>query len=648
MPNTMILLPENTAIADASHAYVSLLLRGDTTFGANTFFDYSANNRTVFPLGAPVNSAAAYGWPFRDATVMAFNGTSDSLEIAPTILNGPDFDFGTGAFSVDVSVYLTSLPAVKGEIFSCWGWSNSERAFTFYVSATGAVRFQINAVAGNYFLDSTTLLVPGRWYHLAYSRGTGNNIRLAVDGVIEAWATTTVDIRPPSAIPIGGSPPNIIRVGARQYDNTGATPLLDYFFPGYIADLRVTKGTNLFGTDFAVPTARRGWKDASWVPASPPWLVATGTNANQNPSLSFGLTGPSLTAVGYGGAQSAMSVPVPTVYAVGHDSSGEKAFIYTAPAPTLSAYGGANSALTAPAMSLAITGTVVNMGTSALVGPSLVVAASGTSTVLGRAALTFGTVNGPNYSLIGYSGAVCSITLNDGVTIAATGPSGNVGRATLTLPLFELDAAGTAQNYGSAALLAPMLRAAQAAQAYLMPPMGVLTAIGTATITATYEAYAVNLKHTPRPGVEPFDEMTRYTNYPFTHIVRYKNSYYGVNNTGLYLLEGTTDYDAVAPTPVPWEWHTATTDFDGETRGTIVSAYFGGRMGPAATITIHAGENAGVAYSFTTPRNTLAKNYRQKLGKGIKQRYQSLSAAGAGVLELDELEFEVQKLTRRM
>jgi len=127
-------------------------------------------------------------------------------------------------------------------------------------------------------------------------------------------------------------------------------------------------------------------------------------------------------------------------------------------------------------------------------------------------------------------------------------------------------------------------------------------------------------------------------------VVRYQNSYYGANSTGLYLLEGMTD-DAV---PIPWAVKTAMTDFKSTTKKTLASAYFGGRFGPASTIKLHAGEQAPNSYSFSTPRDALAQNHRVNFGKGLKERYYSLSVSGTGVCELDAIELDVRNLTRRI
>jgi hypothetical protein len=368
-------------------------------------------------------------------------------------------------------------------------------------------------------------------------------------------------------------------------------------------------------------------------------LVAPAAQVAGYGGASSSLTAPAARVSGYGGANSALSAPSPTLYSTAHYSYGEQAAFLTAPPPLLTITTGANARASAPSSTLSAAGTVTIWGQADLTAPNPVLAASGAVSAMARAYLS-----APSPNLIGYSGAVCSITLTGSPTLQASGTAGGIGGAQITCPLFQLSASATAENHGSANLLAPAAQLGATAQAWLIAPMATLTAIGTATVVATYEAYAVNLNHTPRPGVEPIDEMTHYTNFPFTHVVRYKNSYYGANSTGLYLLEGTTD----DTTPIPWAVETAMTDFKNPNLKTLASAYFSGRFGPASNITLSAGEKAPVAYSFTTPRGALAQNHRQSFGRGLKARYYALAASGTGTCEIDAVELDVHNLTRRI
>lgn len=354
------------------------------------------------------------------------------------------------------------------------------------------------------------------------------------------------------------------------------------------------------------------------------------------------LVAPAATLSASGGprvADAALIAPAPTVAFTAHDSYGENAVLATAPKPTLSSYCGGSAKLSAPSPSLSSTATATGWATATLSAPVPTLSASGAVSAVARVEVT-----APVARLIGYGGAVCSITTSAG-TLTASGTGGGVAHVAITVPLAQLSAGVTAQNYGSAILVAPAGRMAPTLQAYLVAPAATLTAIGTATITATYEAYTLNLNHSPgHPGETVVDETTRYTNFPFTHVIRYQNSYYGVSDGSLYLLEGTTD-DGV---DIPYEVVTAKTDFGQTLTKTLVSAYLGGRIGPAETITLIAGDSAPVSYAYTTPRGPHAQNYRQKFGRGIKDRYYALGVSGAAEFSLDTIDIELNQLTRRI
>ena len=494
-----------------------------------------------------------------------------------------------------------------------------------------------NATVGSTPVNITS----GTWNHIAavFNRSDGNVI-FAVNGVI------VDDACPTGSLTYAGIANSI------TFTVDGSDGFTDDFG---ISSTAKYVGTT--GATYTMPTAllSNGSVMNAAITAPAPVFSSQATNmattidlTSPSPTLVAGslpavatvaLSAPSPSLYTTTGGNTTLTPPKPLLYAQGHDSYGEQAAFLTAPSPTLAITTGANSKLTAPSPTLSTSATGTIWGAADLSAPSATLVAAGTVTELASASLT-----APSPNLIGYGGAVCSITLTGRASVQATGTTGGIGGAQITAPLFELTASGTAQNYGSANLLAPSPKLGGQAQAWLIAPMGRLTAIGSAVVTATYEAYAVNLKHTPQPGVEPINEVTRYTNFPFTHVVRYKNSYYGVNDTGLYLLEGTTDETA----PIPWAVKTAMDDFKSPMKKTIASAYFGGRFGPASTVQLHAGEQTPNTYSFTTPRDALAQNYRQVFGKGVKERFYALGASGIGTVELDNIELETHNMTRRI
>ena len=342
-----------------------------------------------------------------------------------------------------------------------------------------------------------------------------------------------------------------------------------------------------------------------------------------------------------GSANLALTARAPTVSSSG--TANIFGFTGSPPAPTLLGYSGARAELTAPSASLAVAATFVGWGSAQLAPSVPTLAATGKVSAVASAALT-----APAGRAAGYFGSIISVSVSGSPAVAATGTTGALGRVALTAPLFDLAVRATAQNHGSAILAAPTGRLATTGAAWLVAPGATLTAIGTAVVAVSYEAYALNLKHNPTPGVEPVDELTRYTNYPFDRIVRYKNSYFGMNSTGLYLLEGTTDFATPTPTEVPWSYKTALMDMKSVQLKNVSMAYFGGRMGPAATVSVYVGEASVAPYNYTTPRDATAQNYRQPLGKGLKSRYYAFGASGTGELTLDTLSLDVAVLARKV
>lgn len=367
-----------------------------------------------------------------------------------------------------------------------------------------------------------------------------------------------------------------------------------------------------------------------------PMLTLVGVATSPHGELAVSL--PAIQAVGYGAANSTMALPMLRAYGTGRESHND--LNVSLPAFQVSAFAGANSGTSLPMLTAEATGTVTGIGKANVTLAALTITGSGVVAYTANADIAL-----PAVTALGYTGAVLSVTLQDGFVLQASGTTGGVGSLTATLPAFEVSAIGTAQTYGTADITLPAITVGTTGRLDITLPGFTLTAIGTATITATYEAYALNMSKSQRSGgSEPGSEVTYYTNFPFTHVVRYKNSYYGANSTGLYLLEGTTD-DGI---PIEWEFKTGMSDFDTPQQKTVTYAYFGGRLGPSATVTIYPSEPTGTSYSYTTPRGQTAQNYRQQFGKGLKARYFAIGASGTDVIELDSIDLTVATLTRRI
>ena len=342
-------------------------------------------------------------------------------------------------------------------------------------------------------------------------------------------------------------------------------------------------------------------------------------------------------------ASAYLTAPMGVLFANGHNAYGENAAFLSAPMGTLSARFGGVAQLAAPMGVLLITATVTNAGRANLIAPI------GLMSATGRVAGTAGAMlRAPMGTLFAHFGGAARLTVAGRYGLVARGSTGGVARAALTGPMGFLLAVATAENRGAANLTAPMGFMVQRARGVLTGPMGFLLAVGGSSVAATYEAYAVNLRHNFKigPGDTMIDETTRFTNFPFDDIVRFGSNYYGFTASGMHLLGGATDNGD----DISWEFKTTIDDFKSSVVKTIISAYFGGRLGPEADITLYVGDNPAVpyVYAYETPRGQNAQNYRRAFGRGIRDRYFALGVASQDELELDTIELEMQNMTRRI
>ena len=127
------------------------------------------------------------------------------------------------------------------------------------------------------------------------------------------------------------------------------------------------------------------------------------------------------------GARIELDVPAHTLLALGHNSYGDRAAFLTVPMCTLEITTGANAGVVAPAPTLATTGTVVGISSAALTPTIAALSASGTVSSMAQFDLT-----APVQNLIGYGGAVCSITLTGKPTIAVAGTTGGIASVAVT------------------------------------------------------------------------------------------------------------------------------------------------------------------------------------------------------------------------
>jgi len=149
------------------------------------------------------------------------------------------FTMGTGDFTFECWVYITSLAAAR-TIYdtSNGGVATPTGRFGIQITTGGVV--QVYNLAGTVFTSGGTVLI-NNWYHIAYSRNSASG-RLYLNGtqVNTTYADTNNYVVGTVSRPI---------IGINAYDESSSP------FLGYIAGLRLVKGTGLYATPFVPPVA---------------------------------------------------------------------------------------------------------------------------------------------------------------------------------------------------------------------------------------------------------------------------------------------------------------------------------------------------------------------------------------------------------
>ena len=657
-------------MSDPNFSNVSLLLHGNGTDGSTSFVDSSGTPKTVTPFGSAQIST---GQSKFGGASMLFDGAADYV----TIPNSASFEFGTGEFTIEAFVRLAAElsgdPDAPYSVVDARGDYTSGVAFSFVVSGSGYPNLHLGRsttarnVAEGYMWtldeygdqqlvnsDSSGICItsPGIFYHIAaVRRSLGASLNDVLETYLGGVLSGSTEILPSYSVPTT-SIGNILVGAGRVYASPGQ---MYGFFGGNIDNLRITKGVARYTANFDPPTEEFSDGVEYGADLSIPMMTLdafvmdmTGTiSADQSiPMMTldahFGASVegiiPMMTIAANFGASAKGIIPMMTLNAAAHDSTGENSFQGVIPMMTLEADFGVSVDARIPMMTLDSAITSVALIRVELSIPMMTLDSAGTGSpcvVTAELAIPMMSMNA-NFGASG-EGILPMMTMDASIT------AGGRLTANLTIPMMTMDATGTRQSYAWADLTIPMMVPVASITADLSIPMMVMDAGITAVVSITYEAYSINLSHAAG-NPAPIDEVTRYTNFPFTQIVRYQNSYFGVAADGLYRLEGTTD-DGEA---IPYSIKTCIDDFKAPELKTVASAYISGRLGPNATVTLHAGEDGAESYDYSTLRGQAAQTHREKFGRGVKNRYFALGLAGEGTLEVDSIEFEVAKLTRRI
>ena len=222
-----------TPSADPYFENTTLLLPGNGTNGAqnNTFLDSSTNAFTITRNG---NTTQGTFTPFsQTGWGNFFDGSGDYL----TVASSADFNIFNGDMTFECWFYSTA--ASLG--------SRSEHLFAFVQDATNRESLYFNGTTLTFWTSSgagngpriTYANTPqNQWIHVAVTK-SGSLFTMYINGVSVGTSTTTQYSTSNQSLQIG------------TYNNAGTAA---DSFTGYISNVRVVKGTNVYTTNFIPST----------------------------------------------------------------------------------------------------------------------------------------------------------------------------------------------------------------------------------------------------------------------------------------------------------------------------------------------------------------------------------------------------------
>lgn len=221
---------------DTDWTNVSALLHMDGANNSTVFLDSSSNGFTVTRYGdAKISTTQS---KFGGASGY-FDGSGDYLSIP----NNAAFQFGTGDFTIEVWIYMTSTGDFGQKIIANGNnsFSGSGSSGAVYLEAQQNFNDRVLTFGtneSNPIVQTTTPIILNQWHHAAVTR-SGSTVRLFMDGILVSTGTSSQSINLSN---------NDLLIGRSRWDAFGN------YWRGYIDDLRITKGVARWTNDFPVPT----------------------------------------------------------------------------------------------------------------------------------------------------------------------------------------------------------------------------------------------------------------------------------------------------------------------------------------------------------------------------------------------------------
>ena len=210
-----------------------LLLNFDR--GGGTDIEDSSNTGGIGHKVTASGHASIKASPFGDGkSALYFDGSTDNLAIA----DSNDFDFGTGAFTIEFWFYPTSTTSDQNLIHRVVGTA-ADNQFNIIWMPGGSNNIIVNSGTAAKHTGGTGLTLNA-WSHIAICRDGSNQLDIYINGV-KSGSTY------PTSWDINSSDALHVMVGASNGGSGGT---------GYLDEIRIVKGVAVYTSDFTVPTSR--------------------------------------------------------------------------------------------------------------------------------------------------------------------------------------------------------------------------------------------------------------------------------------------------------------------------------------------------------------------------------------------------------
>lgn len=204
-----------------------------TCQSSTSITDASTNAFTVSKYG---NGTTTIANPYRITSTnggsLYFDGTGDYLTVASS---ASTTNFGTGDFTVEAWVYMTSDPHASGMYLFDARTAASTGSWAMYF-ATGYGLSFFSGTQGGSPVSSAATYTSNQWYHVAYSR-RGTSGKLFVNGVVAGSGGDSNNYNFTTVLTV-----------ASRYS-------IESLLQGYMVNARIVKGYALYTAAFVPPAA---------------------------------------------------------------------------------------------------------------------------------------------------------------------------------------------------------------------------------------------------------------------------------------------------------------------------------------------------------------------------------------------------------